>query len=85
VAVTRHLIMLPLLHLCTGRRPVCTFAHRVGTQGRPCPQKLKLELTWKTAETMAKAMKATNEKATMSTEAEIVCESVPSQRSSSAR
>ena len=34
---------------------------------RPLPQKLKLELTWKTADTMAKAMNATNEKATMST------------------
>ena len=84
-AVTCHPMMSPTfaplhrpqagLHFCTqGQHAVL-----------PLPQKLKLELTWKTAETMANAMKATNEKATMSTEAEIVCESVPSQRSSSAR
>ena len=52
---------------------------------RSLPQKLKLELTWKTAETMAKAMNATNEKAATRTEAEIVCETAPSQRSRSAR
>ena len=48
-------------------------------------QNLKDELTSKTAATIANAMKATNEKAATSTEAEIVCEMVPSQRSSSAR
>ena len=53
--------------------------------GARVAQNEKLELTWKTAETMAKAMKATNENAMTSTEAEIVCETAPSQRSRSAR
>ena len=48
-------------------------------------QNRKLELTSKTAAMIAKAMKPTNEKAASRTEVEIVCETVSSQRSSSAR
>ena len=81
----RHLspeVNLPPLH-----RPlvVWRFCTEDSTWCCPYPQKRKLELTSKTAATMAKAMKATKEKAATRTEAEIVCETVPSQRSSSAR
>lgn len=62
-----------------------TYDAKPGSGNPQGAQNLKDELTSKTAATIAKAMKATNEKAAMSTVAEIVCEIVPSQRSSSAR